>query len=46
MFSNIDIMHSAYFSVGNWPGGLYATASPAGSRCGASSVGACIFNFV
>ena len=40
MYSNIDIMHQAYFSVTNWHGGLYATASPAGSRSGASSVGA------
>ena len=40
MFKNHDLMHSAYFVSSDWVGGLYATASPAGSRCGAPSVGA------
>ena len=40
MFKNRDLMHACYFSYSLWPGGLYATASPAGSRCAAPVVGA------
>jgi sphinganine-1-phosphate aldolase len=33
-------MHGAHFIKTDWEGGIYATATTAGSRCGASSVGA------
>lgn len=40
MFNDRELMHQAYFSYSEWPGGLYATATPAGSRCAAPIAGA------
>lgn len=41
MYSKKDILYEAFFTSCDWSGGLYMTASSAGSRNGASSVGAC-----
>lgn len=45
MFSDNEIRQSAYFSYSEWPGGLYATAQPAGSRSSAPIAGAWVINY-
>ncbi|KRX02205.1 Pyridoxal phosphate-dependent transferase [Pseudocohnilembus persalinus] len=40
MFKTSELRQAAYFSYSEWPGGLYATAQPAGSRSSAPIVGA------
>mmetsp|Transcript_110717 Transcript_110717/g.155417 ORF Transcript_110717/g.155417 Transcript_110717/m.155417 type:complete len:212 (+) Transcript_110717:524-1159(+) len=40
MFKELDMLHGAHFTKSDWSGGLYATPTPAGSRCAAPSVGA------
>lgn len=34
MYSNKEIIHSQYFVMPNWSGGIYATSNMTGSRCG------------
>jgi len=42
MFSSMELRHSVYFGVSNWPGGLYCTPTLAGSRSACPIAGAWI----
>ncbi|KAJ2682188.1 Dihydrosphingosine phosphate lyase, partial [Coemansia spiralis] len=35
MYANRELRHYQYFTIATWPGGIYASPTMAGSRCGA-----------
>ncbi|KAJ2498533.1 Dihydrosphingosine phosphate lyase [Coemansia sp. RSA 1972] len=35
MYANKHLRHNQYFTISTWPGGIYASPTIAGSRCGA-----------
>ena len=37
MFSSNELRQNSYYAISTWPGGLYSTTTPAGSRPGVNA---------